>query len=205
MKTLRFGIVLTLTLVQWMTWGQNGYNVGDRVADFKLKNTNDQWVSLYQYEPASKGAIVVITCNHCPFSRRYEERLVTLDKKYAGQGFPVIAVNPSDPDTYEEDSFENMKIRAKEQGFTFPYLVDATQQVGRRFGAERTPTVFVLKREGDLLTVQYIGAIDNNAQDPAGVSKRYVEEALNNLLAGKPVVTNTTKSIGCAIKWKDAR
>lgn len=178
-----------------------GYNIGDVVADFKLKNINGKMVSLSDFS-AAKGFIVVFTSNHCPFSKSYEDRVIALDNKYASQGFPVIAINPNDPDAYEEDSFANMQARAKEKGYTYPYLADDTQSVSKLFGAMRTPQIYVLKKEGGKLILSYLGAIDDNAQDPSGVTKRYVEDAVNNLLAGKPVVTTTTKAVGCAIKWK---
>jgi peroxiredoxin len=178
-----------------------GYNVGDVIADFKLKNINGKMVSLADFTSA-KGFIVVFTSNHCPFSKSYEDRIVALDNKYALQGFPVIAINPNDPEAYEEDSFANMQARAKEKGYTYPYLADDTQTVSKMFGAIRTPQIYVLRKEGGKIIVSYLGAIDDNAQDPSGVTKRYVEDAVNNLLAGKPVVTTITKAIGCAIKWK---
>jgi glutathione peroxidase-family protein len=156
--------------------------------------------SLRNYENA-KGFIIVFTSNHCPFSKAYEERLVVLDAKYASKGYPVIALNPNDPEAYEEDTFENMKLRAREKGFTFPYLED-TKGIGQKYGASRTPHVFVVKKEGGKNIVKYIGAVDDSAQDAAAVNKKYVEDAVNNLLADKPVITQTTKAIGCAIKWR---
>jgi glutathione peroxidase-family protein len=177
-----------------------GYAIGDEATDFNLKNIDGKMVSLKKYTNA-KGFIVVFTSNHCPFSRAYEERLVALDAKYAAKGYPVIALNPNDPEAYEEDSFENMRLRANEKGFTFPYLED-TQGIGQQYGASRTPHVFVLKREAGKNIVKYIGAVDDSAQDAAAVSKKYVENTVDNLIAGKPVVIQTTRAIGCAIKWR---
>jgi peroxiredoxin len=183
------------------TPGALGYNIGDAVADFKLKNIDGKVVSLANFSSA-KGFIVVFTSNHCPFSKSYEDRVVALNNKFSSQGFPVIAINPNDPEAYEEDSFANMQARAKEKGYTYPYLADDTQTVSKLFGAMRTPQVYVLKKEGGKIILTYLGAIDDNAQDPSGVTKRYVEDAVNNILAGKPVVTTATKAVGCAIKWK---
>lgn len=177
-----------------------GYEVGDEATDFSLKNIDGSMVSLSDFGSA-KGFIVVFTCNHCPFSKAYEDRIVALDAKYASQGYPVIAINPNDPTAYEEDSFENMKKRAAEKGFTYPYLIDE-KGVGQQYGAARTPHVFVLKKEDGKIIVKYIGAIDDSAQDPASVSKKYVEAAVDNLLQDKPVVTQTTKAIGCSIRWR---
>lgn len=178
----------------------DGYEIGDAATDFSLKNIDGKMVSLSDFK-AAKGFIVVFTCNHCPFSKAYEDRIVALDAKYASKGYPVIAINPNDPAAYEEDSFENMKKRAAEKGFTFPYLIDE-KGIGQQYGAARTPHVFVLKKEAGKNIVRYIGAIDDSAQDPAGVSKRYVEAAVDNLLQDKPVVTQTTKAIGCSIRWR---
>jgi peroxiredoxin len=178
-----------------------GYAIGDVVTDFKLKSTTGKTVSMVENRSA-KGYIVIFTCNHCPFSKAYESRIMALDKKYASQGYPVLAINPNDPAAYEEDTFENMQAVAKAKNYSFEYLQDETQNVARAFGAARTPSAYVVKREGDKFIMQYIGGIDDNTQDANGVTKRYVEDAVNSLLAGKPVVANVTKSVGCAIKWK---
>lgn len=180
-----------------------GYPIGGSVAEFKLQNAKGGTVSLSDYKD-KKGVIVVFTCNHCPFAKAYEERIIALDKKYAALNFPVVAINSNDASDYEDESMDNMKKRATEKGYTFPYLQDATQAVAKAFGATRTPHVFVLRNENAKFTVQYIGTIDDNYQDPAGVTKRYVEDAVNNILAGKPVVVTQTKAVGCAIGWKDA-
>ncbi len=181
----------------------NGYGIGATVANFTLQNVGGNSVSLADYKD-KKGVIVVFTTNHCPFAKAYEERIIGLDKKYASLQFPVIAINSNDASDYEEDSFDNMKKRASEKRYSFPYLQDVTQAVAKAFGATRTPHVFVLKNEGSKFTVQYIGTIDDNYQDPTSVTKRYVEDAVNNILAGKPVVVTQTKAVGCAIGWKDA-
>ncbi|MCU0338790.1 MAG: redoxin domain-containing protein [Spirosomaceae bacterium] len=180
-----------------------GYAIGAVVADFSLKNVDGNAVSLANYKD-KKGVIVVFTCNHCPFAKAYEDRIMALDKKYSSLGMPVVAINANDASEYEEDSFDNMKKRARDKGYSFPYLHDETQAVAKAFGAMRTPHVFMLRNDGGKFTVQYIGTIDDNYQDASGVTKRYVEDAANNILAGKPVVVNQTKAIGCAISWKEA-
>jgi peroxiredoxin len=178
-----------------------GYQVGDKASDFKLKNVDGKMVSLADY-PNAKGFIIVFTCNHCPYAKAYEDRIIDLNKKYAPLGYPVIAINPNDPTSYPEDSYENMQKRAKDKGYQFPYLFDENQVVYPEYGAQRTPHVFVLSKSGDVLTVEYIGAIDDNYEDPSMVKVKYVENAVNALLAGnKPEVT-LTKAIGCSIKAK---
>jgi peroxiredoxin len=177
----------------------SGYQPGDKAGDFKLKNIDGKWVSLSDYSNA-KGFIIIFTCNHCPYAKAYEDRIIALDKKYAPLGFPVIAINPNDAVAYPDDSFENMQKRAKEKGFTFPYLYDEEQKVYPMFGATRTPHIFVLSKSGTEMTVEYIGAIDDNYEDASKVSVKYVENAVDALLNGKKPETTLTKAVGCSIK-----
>ncbi len=203
MKTFKSVLVVAvvlLTVAFTVKTAESGYQVGDKVDGFKLKNIDNSMVSLSDYNDA-KGVIVVFTCNHCPYSKMYEDRIIALDKKYKEKGFPVVAINPNDPAVSAGDDFESMKERAKSKGFTFPYLFDDGQKVYPKFGATRTPHVFVLNKEkADNFVVSYIGAIDNNARDAASADEFYVEDAVNNLLAGKKPVTTSTKAIGCSIK-----
>ena len=178
------------------------YGVGDTVSDFKLKNVDGRMVSLMDYKK-SKGVLVIFDCNTCPYSRKYNDRIIALNDKYASLGFPVITINPNDPEQSEGDSFDEMVALAKEKKYKFPYLVDESQEVARTFGATNTPHAFVLKNEGNSFKVAYIGAIDDNAKDASAVSKKYVEEAVDALIANKPVPFSKTKAIGCGIKWKD--
>lgn len=177
---------------------ENGYKIGDQAADFNLKNVDGKMVSLGNYKDA-KGFIVVFTCNHCPFSQAYEERIIALDKKYKAKGFPVIAINPTDPEKYESDSFENMQLQAKEKGYTFPYLLDVGQKIFPQYGATNTPHVYVLTKTAEGNKVAYIGAIDDNAKNTAAVQKKYVEAAVESLLAGNSPAVTQTKAIGCTI------
>jgi peroxiredoxin len=179
------------------------YNIGDSVADFKLKNFDGKMVALSDYK-TGKGAIVIFDCNTCPYSKAYNDRIIALNKKYAAKGFPVITINANDPSMSPGDSFEEMVARAKNKNYDFPYLVDETQAVAQAFGATNTPHVFVLKKEGDDFKVAYIGTIDNNSRDASAVTKRYVEDAVESLLAGRSVSTPSTKAIGCGIKWKNS-
>jgi peroxiredoxin len=182
-------------------FSQTGYKVGDVAEDFSLTNIDGKKVSMNQFDQA-KGFIVIFTCNHCPYAVLYEDRIIALDKKYKGQGYPVIAINPNDPEVVPEDSYENMKIRAKEKGFTFPYLFDEGQIVFPKYGASRTPHVFLLKKEGKDLFVKYIGAIDDNSKNVSEVKEKYLENAVDALLTGKDPDINFTKAIGCSIKIK---
>ena len=176
-----------------------GYKVGDVATDFSLKNIEDKMVSLSDYKDA-KGFIVIFTCNHCPYPVAYEDRIVALDKDYKAKGYPVIAINPNNPKSYPSDDFANMKIRAKEKGFTFPYLLDDGQKIFPQYGATKTPHVFILEKESKGNVVKYIGAIDNNYQDASKADDTYVRKAVDSLLEGKEISVKETKAIGCSIK-----
>jgi peroxiredoxin len=183
------------------TMAHEGYHVGDAISNFSLKNVNGKNVSLSDYKDA-KGFIITFTCNHCPYSVAYEDRIIALHNTYAAKGYPVIAINPNDAVQYPSDNFENMQIRAKEKKFPFVYLHDETQEVAKKFGALRTPHMFVVQKSGDKYVVKYIGAIDDNWEDAAAVTEKYVESAVNALLNGQTVALPNTKAIGCSIKWK---
>lgn len=195
----KFGIVALLALVI-MSFSSlpAGYKVGDKATDFKLKSVDGKMYSMADYKDA-KGFIVVFTCNHCPFAVKYEDRIVALAKKYKSLGYELIAINPNDPAAQPEDSFDLMKVRAKEKGFTFPYLFDEGQKVYPQYGATKTPHVFLLDKS---LTVKYIGAIDDNVDDAAAVKERYLENAIAALEKNQEANPSMTKAIGCSIKVK---
>ena len=178
---------------------KNGYKVGDIVKDFSLKNVDGKMISMGNFKEA-KGFILTFTCNTCPYSVAYEDRLIELDKKYASKGYPVIAINPNSPEARPDDSYEKMQVRAKEKGFTFPYMLDEGQKVYPVFGATRTPHMYVIAKTPKGYQVKYIGAIDDNYKDASAVTKRYVEDAVDALLAGEEVKVKNTKAIGCSIK-----
>lgn len=203
MKTIKvfliFAVVVIATSFTVNNSVDDGYKVGDTATDFKLKNVDENMVSLSDYINA-KGFIVIFTCNGCPYSIAYEDRIIELDKKYKDKGFPVIAINPNNPEVSRRDNFSSMQKRSKKKGFTFPYLYDDGQKVHPQYGATRTPHVFLLNKENNVLKVAYIGAIDNNSHDASAVTTKYVEDAVDSLLAGKTPQIKNTKAIGCAIK-----
>lgn len=192
-------IMFTITMLAIPAAFSQGYNVGDKAADFKLRNVDGKFVSLSDY-PDAKGFTVIFTCNHCPYAIAYQDRIIDLDKKYKPLGYPVIAINPNDPEINPDDSYDKMIERAKEKGFTFPYLFDETQEVYPKFGAKRTPHVYVVQKNGKDLVVRYIGAIDDNYQDASQVTAPYLANALDALLAGRAPEPDFTKAIGCSIK-----
>lgn len=177
----------------------SGYVIGDIADDFALKNVDGSMVSLSDYDTA-KGFIVIFTCNTCPFSVANEDRIIALDIKYKHAGYPVIAINPNNPEVKPGDSFAEMKIRAKAKGFTFPYLLDEGQKVYPSYGATKTPNVYLLEKSKKGLLVQYIGAIDDNSRSASAVKTKFLENAVNALLEGKKIEVTTTKAIGCSIK-----
>jgi peroxiredoxin len=181
----------------------NGYKVGDKATDFKLKNIDDTFVSMADSKE-NKGYIVVFTCNTCPVSVLYEDRIIEMHNKYAPKGYPVIAINPNDPKVKPGDSFEKMKVRAKEKGFPFPYVFDSTQEITIAYGATNTPHVYIVENVKDDYIVRYIGAIDNNSKDAKAATKHYVDDAMSSLLGGQSIDTPFTKAIGCTIKWSEA-
>lgn len=175
------------------------YKIGDTADDFKLKNVDGKMVSMADFKKA-KGFIVVFTCNTCPVSVANEDRIIALHEKYEDKGYPVIAINPNNPDVSSGDSYELMKVRAKEKGFKFPYLFDDGQEVYPKYGASKTPHVYVLNKETDGLKVRYIGSIDDSARNEGAVKTKYVENAVDALIGGKEIQTPSTNAIGCSIK-----
>ena len=199
MKFVLFALsLLTLSTANSPT-KVDGYKIGDIATDFSLPNVDGDMVSLGDFKDV-KGFIVIFTCNTCPYSVAYEDRIIALDKKYKSRGYPVIAINPNDPAAIEGDELADMKIRTVEKGFTFPYLQDVGQHVYPQYGATKTPHVFVLQKEDEKNIVRYIGAIDDSSRNPKNVTKRFVEQSVDGLLAGKTLTITRTKAIGCSIK-----
>ncbi len=190
--------VFTLLLFLNNTVNTSELKVGDKAPDFSLKNVDGKLVSLDQYKDA-KGYIVIFTCNTCPYAIAYEDRIIELHNKFASKGYPVVAINPNDPNVQPGDSFDKMKARAKKKNFPFAYLMDETQETTLAYGATRTPHVFILDKA---LTVKYIGAIDNNHTDASAADKKYVEDAIEAMIDSKNPDPDFTKAIGCTIKWK---
>lgn len=193
-----FGLIAIVALLASATLlTKDGLQVGDTASDFKLKNVDGEMVSLADFEDA-KGFVINFTCNTCPFAKMYEGRIAKMQDKLEAKGYPVINIMPNDVTMKPGDSFENMQKRAKEVGYKY-YLIDETQEVFKQYGASKTPHIYLLNKD---LTVKYIGAIDDNAQDADGVTQNYVMDAIAAVEAGKNPDPNFTKAIGCSIKVK---
>jgi peroxiredoxin len=174
---------------------------GKTAPAIKLKNVDDKTVSFADY-PSAKGFIVVFTCNTCPYSKRYEQRIIELNNKYAPLGYPVIAVNPNDPVSSPGDSFAEMQKHAASNKFTFPYLYDEGQLITTAYGAKNTPHVFVVSKKPQGNIIEYTGAIDNDAENTNAGKTKYVEDAITALLNNSTPAVTITKAIGCRISWK---
>lgn len=200
MKSIKlFTVFILLAVISSFTYEDKGYKIGDYATDFKLKNIDGKMVSLADFKDA-KGFLVIFTCNSCPYAVAYEDRIIALDRKYAAKGVPVIAINPNNPKKQPKDSYEQMKVRAKEKGFTFPYLFDERQKIFPQYGATRTPHVYLLEKTNKGNVVKYIGAIDDNYQNADAVETKYVEDAVEAMLKKESIKIKTTKAIGCSIK-----
>ncbi len=198
MKIIAFVLVFFASLFTPNPTTVSGYKPGDKATDFKLKSVDGKMYSMADYKDA-KGFIVVFTCNHCPFAIKYEDRIIDLAKKYESKGYILLAINPNDPAAQPLDSYDLMKVRAKEKGFTFPYLFDEGQKIYPQYGATKTPHVFLLDKN---LVVKYIGAIDDNAEDASAVKEKYLENAIAALDKNQTPSPEITKAIGCSIKVK---
>jgi len=172
--------------------------IGDPAPAFSLPGTDGLTHSLDRLSD-KPVLVVVFSCNHCPYVQAYEDRLVAVQRDYAGRGVQLIAINSNDDVHYPEDSFERMAERAKVRGFNFLYLRDASQEVARAYGATHTPQLFVFDRDRKL---RYTGKIDDNWQNPQTVTRRFLRDAIDALLAGRAPAEPQTHAIGCTIKWK---
>lgn len=172
--------------------------ISEKAPAFSLMGVDGKMHSLDSIKGA-RATIVVFTCNHCPYVVMNEDRLVAVFNGYRAKG--VAAINSNDADKYPEDSFPEMRKRAAEKAFPFPYLHDADQSVARAYAATHTPHLFVFDAD---LALAYTGAVDddNNYKTRKKVEKPYLRDALDDLVAGRPVRTPETHAIGCTIKWK---
>jgi len=167
-------------------------------ADVKMTSVDGKSLSIAEAKGA-KGTLVVFTCNSCPWAQAWQSRIADLGNTYSKQGIGVIAINANDPTVKPEDDMAGMQDRAKTLGLEYPYVVDASSDVARAFGATRTPEAFLFDAKGKLV---YHGAVDDNGQEPDKVTARWLNDALAATVAGKAVAVKETKSMGCGIKFR---
>jgi peroxiredoxin len=176
-----------------------GLNIGDKApsTSVKMKNVDGRDVSIADVA-GKEGTLVIFSCNHCPFVKAWQGRIASIGNAAKGKGVGVIVINPNDPAAYTEDNFGEMQKRAQQLGFAFPYVVDATSDVARAFGATRTPEAFLFGKDGKLV---YHGAIDDS-KEADQVAKRFLQDAIDALTTGKDIPVKETKFVGCGIKFR---
>jgi peroxiredoxin len=177
----------------------NNLKIGSQAPDFNLLGVDGKKYSLGFYKD-NQALIVIFSCNHCPYVQAYEDRIKRIQEDYKSKGVFVLAINSNEDSGYPEDSFENMKKRASEKKFNFPYLRDDEQSVARAYDATHTPEIFLFDKNKKLA---FHGKIDDNWQEPKKVQNHYLKNALDELLAGKEISVPETFTIGCTIKWKN--
>ena len=194
--------IVSAATAAWAGESTGGIAIGTKVpaavAKTKMKNVDGKMLSISDVT-GKAGTLVIFTCNHCPFAKAWEQRIVELANSYSGKGVGVLLVNANDPTTHPEDGFEEMQARAKSRGMKVPYVVDDTSGVARAFGASVTPEAFLFDKAGKLA---YHGAVDDNRNEPDKVKARYLKDALDAVVAGKAPALPETKGLGCGIKFR---
>ena len=175
-------------------------SLGDAMpsADQVVTNVDGKSMKLEQIK-GEKGTLVVFSCNACPWAKKWEGRIVSLGNMYAAKGVGVVMINSNDPKRNPEDGMDVMKQRHTKMGYKFPYVVDATSDIARKFDAKKTPEAFLFNDKGALV---YHGAVDDNSDDEKAVKERFLKDAMDSLLAGKKIAKAETKAIGCTIKFR---
>ncbi len=172
--------------------------LGKSAPNFKLTGIDDKTYSLDNFK-GKPALVVMFICRHCPYVIATQDRIAALAREYTAKGVQFVGINSNDTDQYPEDSPENMQLQAKEAGFDFPYLIDATQEVGRAYDAVCTPDIFVFDKS---LKLAYRGRIDDNWKNPNNIRRHDLQDALDALLANQPVSADQIPSMGCSIKWR---
>jgi thiol-disulfide isomerase/thioredoxin len=171
--------------------------IGDPLPPFhSLKGVDGKIRSASEF--ASPVLVVVFSCNHCPYVQAYEDRMMAFQKEYGPKGVELVAINSNEEKNYPEDSYAEMVKRSSARKFNFPYLRDADQAGANAFGATHTPQFFVFDKERKL---RYSGKLDDNWKEPAEAKEFYLRDAVDAVIAGRPVKVPETHSIGCTIKW----
>ncbi|MCX5646457.1 MAG: redoxin domain-containing protein [Phycisphaerae bacterium] len=217
MSRLSLGTVIAVTAGLFVTAAAAAapeiktLEIGAKAPNFVLPGVDGKMHQLAEYDKA-KVLVIVFTCNHCPTAQAYEERIKKLAADYKDKGVALVAISPNDPKAVRldelgytdlSDSLDEMKIRAKDKEYNFPYLYDGEkQEVSKAYGPVSTPHVFVFDTERKL---RYAGRVDDNEKQPDKVTSQDAHNAIETLLAGKSVPVPTTKTVGCSIKWADKR
>jgi peroxiredoxin len=195
------GKATSIALAGMMVLAQssNALNIGDPMVDaaVKMKNVDGKEISINDVQ-GEKGTLIIFSCTHCPFVLGWQNTMVKLGNTYQDKGVGVVFINSNNPAT-KGDTYESMQEMAKAEGYKFPFVVDATSDVARNFGASKTPDVFLFDSDGKLV---YKGAIGEGGQKSKPGGEAYLQNALDALLAGTTVENTATKAVGCSIKFR---
>ena len=176
--------------------------LGTVAPEFELLNPLSGETQGLQTLRGSTATVIMFICNHCPFVKHITHELATLGREYSSRGVAFVAINSNDIDHYPDDSPENMVIEIQTQGYPFPYLFDATQEIAKAYHAECTPDFFVF--DTDLACV-YRGQLDDSRPGSGiEVSGKDLRAALDAVIQGQPVAEDQIPSMGCNIKWKNS-
>jgi peroxiredoxin len=176
----------------------DAFPLGSTLPKFSLPATDGRSIGS-DYLTGAKGALVVFTCNHCPYVKGSEALLIETVRRFEAKGLRAVAISANDPVQYPEDSFENMKAKAKSLALPFPYLFDESQQTAKAFDAACTPECYLFDARSKLV---FHGAITDNPKDPGAKRRNFLAEAVEQLLSAKPVQPGFVHPLGCSIKWK---
>ena len=171
---------------------------GSKIPSFSLPSTDGRTIT-EGYLAGAKAALVVFSCNHCPYVKGSEEMLISTISRFEPEGLKAVMISSNDAIQYPDDGFPKMQEKAKAAGFTFPYLYDESQTVARSFDAACTPECYLFDAAGKLA---YHGTINDNPKDKKKASKDFLSLAISQVLAGEPAIPNYIHPLGCSIKWK---
>jgi len=177
--------------------------LGNPAPDFSLPGVDGKTYSLSDFKD-TKALVIIFMCNHCPYVIAVQDRINQLAKDYLGRGVRFIGINSNDPVKYPSDSFEAMQVRTREQGFTFPYVQDLSQEVAKAYDAVCTPDPYVFESVNGKFVLQYHGRIDDSWKDAGAVTRKDLADALDAVLNGTPVNAEQIPAMGCSIKWKSS-
>jgi thiol-disulfide isomerase/thioredoxin len=197
MSMMRFSVPFLLLISTVACYAADELSIGATAPKFSLVNAVDG--KTVAFHPGDgKVSVVVFTCNQCPYAKAFEPRIIELARQFQAKGVVFYAIDPNDEAQYSIESLAEMKARATEKGYPFPYLKDGDSAIARAYGARVTPHVYVIDGGG---TLRYRGYVDDSAK-PEDRRTTGLTNALDDLLAGKPVSNQATRAFGCTIKFK---
>jgi len=203
MKTIKpFALAIMGALMLTVSNNLLALDLGEKAprANVEMKSVDGNMVSIADVR-GDNGTLVIFTCNSCPWAQAWSDRIARLGNEFQARGIGVVAINSNDPNRNAVDGFEHMQQEAEDLGLKFPYVVDATSDVARAFGATRTPEAFLFSSDGNLV---YHGTIDDNAHNAEQVEEQYLRTALESVVRQAEVPVQETKAIGCGIKFRSS-